>query len=109
MLAAADLHVDVLVVVLVQGRDGARVADPQVDGLGVPRERDPRKGDVALDVAEQRRVLVPQVVVFFSAGKKKKVRLCLKNWHQPIKVRMGGYTAAFQCRQIGAIRRRKET
>ena len=69
VLAAADLHVDILVVVLVQGRDGARVPDPQVDGLGVPRERDPREGDVALDVGEQRRVLVPEVVVFFSPGK----------------------------------------
>jgi len=41
----SDLDVDVLVVVLVQGRHGARVADPEVRGVGAPAEGDAGKGD----------------------------------------------------------------
>ena len=63
MLAAEDLHVDVLVVVLVQGGHGARVADPEVDGVGLLLQGNACPGYVALDVAEERGVLVPQVVV----------------------------------------------
>lgn len=63
MLLARDLDVDVLVVVLVERRDGARVADPQVDSVRVAGQGDAGKGDGALDVREERPVLVAEVVV----------------------------------------------
>lgn len=65
VLAPRDLDVDVLVVVPVERRDGPRVADPQVDGVGVLLQGDPGKGHGALDLVEEGAVLVPQVVVFW--------------------------------------------
>ena len=66
VLAAGHLDVDVFVVVLVQRRHGTRVADPQVDGLGLALQGDAREGYVLLDVAEEGGVLVSEVVVFFK-------------------------------------------
>lgn len=45
MLAAADLDVDVFVVVLMQGCDRAGVADPEVYGVRVAVEGDAGEGD----------------------------------------------------------------
>lgn len=64
MLPPRDLHVDVLVVVLVQRRHGPRVADPQVDGVRVAGEGDARPRDGGRDGGrEEREVLVAEVVV----------------------------------------------
>ncbi len=52
MLVPRDLDIHVLVVVLVQRGDGARVADPQVDGIWVAGEGDACEGDAGGDVAE---------------------------------------------------------
>ena len=64
MLLAEDLHINVLVVVAVHGRDRVRVADPEVDGLGLPLQRDPREWDVLVNVRKNRGILMAQVVVF---------------------------------------------
>lgn len=66
MLPPAHLDVHVLVVVLVQGRDGARVADPEVDGVGLLLQRDAGEGDVARDVVEEAAVFGAEVVVLWS-------------------------------------------
>lgn len=63
VLPARHLHVDVFVVVPVQGRGGGRRADPQVDGFRAAVQRHAGPGDVALDVGEEGRVLVSEVVV----------------------------------------------
>jgi hypothetical protein len=63
VLLADDLGVDVLVVVLVQGRDGSRVADPEVGGVGVLLEGYPGEGNVSRDIVRQRQVLMAEVVV----------------------------------------------
>ena len=62
-LVPGNLHVHVLVVVLVQRGHGARVADPQVDGVWVAGERDARPGDGRGDVAEEGEVFGAEVVV----------------------------------------------
>ena len=63
MLVPGNLHVHVLVVVLVQRGDGARVADPQVDGVGVAGEGDACEGNGGGDVAEEGKVFGAEVVV----------------------------------------------
>lgn len=63
VLLADDLGVDVLVVVPVQGRDGPRVADPEVGGVGVLLEGYPGEGDVSRHVLREGQVLVAEVVV----------------------------------------------
>jgi len=63
VLLPGDLHVDVLVVVLVQGGHGARVADPEVDGVRVAGEGQAGPGDGARDVGKEGGVLVAEVVV----------------------------------------------
>lgn len=60
------MDIDVLVVVLVQGGYGPRVANPEVDGVGSCLQCDAREGNVALDMAEKGEVLMAQVVVFFN-------------------------------------------
>lgn len=49
MLGSDDLHVDVLVVVFVQGGDGEGVADPEVYGVGGRGEGDSREWDAGGD------------------------------------------------------------
>lgn len=64
MLLAEDLHINVLVVVAVHGRDGVGVADPQVDGLGLSLQCYPCKRYVLVDVCKDGCILMSQVVVF---------------------------------------------
>jgi hypothetical protein len=47
---ADDLAIDVLVVVSMQRRDAARVADPEVDCVGFLLQSDTCPGDVWLDI-----------------------------------------------------------
>jgi len=61
---ADDLDVDVFVVVLVECGGGKRVAEPEVDGFGFLAQRDSSPGDVFLDIAEEGRVFIAQIVVF---------------------------------------------
>lgn len=65
MLPPDDLHVHVLVVVAVQGRCGALVAQPEVDGVCALLEGDARPGDVGGDVGEEGLVFSAEVVVFW--------------------------------------------
>lgn len=67
VLPADDLHKDVFKVVLVQGRRGPRVSDPEVDGVGLLAQGYPRERNVPLGVWIQRQVLISEVVVFFRA------------------------------------------
>jgi hypothetical protein len=62
-LATNDLAIDVLVVVSVKGSDAARVADPQVDGIGFSFKSDPRPGYVCFDIFVQCCILVSEVVI----------------------------------------------
>lgn len=68
MLLPDDLHVDVLVVVLVQRGRRQRVADPEVDGVGGLLERDACPGDVLLHVREEGCVFVAEIVVLLESS-----------------------------------------
>jgi len=64
VLLPDDLHVYVFVVVAVQGRHGAFVAEPEVYGVGVLFEGDAGPGDVGGDVGEEGVVFGAEVVIF---------------------------------------------
>lgn len=66
MLPADNLHKDVFKVVLVQGRRGPRVADPEVDGVRLLAQRYPGKRNVPLGIGIQRQILIPEIVVLLK-------------------------------------------
>ena len=64
MLLPSDLDVDVFVVVLMEGRDGAVVADPEIHGISILLQGNARPGDVLGHVPVQVGIFVSEVVVF---------------------------------------------
>lgn len=64
MFLAENLDIDVLVVVLVQCRNRARIADPQIGGVRIVLEGYSREGNVSWDISGERQILMPEVVVF---------------------------------------------
>lgn len=75
MLATNDLAIYVLVVVSVQGGDAARVADPEVNGVGDCFEGDACPAYVCFDVCIQRCVLLSEIVIL--------CRRCSQRWSVP--------------------------
>lgn len=64
MLPPHNLHIQILVVVVVQRRHAARVAEPEVDCLRGALEGDAGPWDGWLDVGVEGEVFVAEVVVF---------------------------------------------
>jgi hypothetical protein len=63
---AANLHVDVLVVVLVQGGGRAVIAEPEVDRVGRLLEGFSCEGNSWRDIGEEGRVFGAEVVILFE-------------------------------------------
>lgn len=64
VLSPRNLDVDILVVVAVQRRHGARVTYPHVDGIGVSLQCNPGKCNALLHLRKECYVFVPQIVIF---------------------------------------------
>lgn len=63
MLPAQNLDVDVFHRVTMKAGDGARIADPKIDGIRGLLERYTCEWDILLSIMVQRDVLVAEIVV----------------------------------------------
>ena len=76
VLATHDLTIHIFVIVSVESGDASRVADPEVDRIGLFFKSDSCPSDLCFDIAVQSQILVSEVVVLLGEP-----RLALADFH----------------------------